>query len=84
MVVLAPDGSTDPYRYRGFQTDSDGSFDFAAVPAGDYILFAVNDVEFEYASLEIVRPYLASGKRVRIEPHAIATDNIPLTPLTHN
>ena len=83
MVVLAPDGSTDPYRYRGFQTESDGSFDFAAVPAGDYILFAVNDVEFEYASLEIVRPYLASGERVRIEPHAIATDNIPLTLLTH-
>ena len=79
MVVLAPSGSSanlnGPY---GFQTDSDGSFDFAAVPAGDYVLFAVDDQEFEYANPDVVRPYLSMGKRISIEPHGHQTERIEL------
>jgi hypothetical protein len=85
MVVLAPAAdSADAYRYQGFQTDSDGSFDFTAVPAGDYVLFAVDNLKLEYANPEVVRPYVASGKQVRIEPHGVQTERIGLTPVARN
>jgi hypothetical protein len=85
MVILAPGtGSADPLRYQAFQTDSDGSFDFTAVPAGDYVLFAADDLELEYANPEIVRPYLTQGKRVRIESHGVETESIGLTSVVHN
>ncbi len=75
LVVLAPEsGSSDPQSYHGFQTDSDGSFDFTA----NYVLFAVDDQELEYANPEVVRPYLEVGKRVRIEPHGVQTERIGL------
>ena len=85
MVVLAPAvASSDPSRYHGFQTDSDGSFDFAIIPVGDYILFAVDNQEFEYANPEAVRPYLAIGKRVRIGGDGVHTERIELAPSLHN
>jgi hypothetical protein len=84
MVVLALDGgSTDPYTYHGFQTDSDGSFDFAAIPAGEYVLFAVDNLEFEYTDLEAVRSYLSTGKRIKIEPNSVETESVGLTPAAH-
>jgi hypothetical protein len=80
LTVLAPRvPSADPYRYRGFQTDSDGSFDWINVRAGDYVLFAVDRVDFEYANPEAVRPYLASGKPVRIDPHSISNERISVS-----
>jgi hypothetical protein len=85
MVVLAPAMvSTDPSRYHGFQTDSDGSFDFATIPVGDYVLFAVENQEFEYANAEAVRPYLAIGKHVRIGGDGVHTERIELAPSLHN
>ena len=85
MVVLAPAvASTDPSRYHGFQTDSNGSFDFATIPVGDYVLFAVENQEFEYANPEAVRPYLAIGKHVRIGGDGVHTERIELAPLLHN
>ena len=79
-VVLAPaTGANDPLRYLGYLTESDGSFDWPSVPAGDYVLFAVDNRELEYANPTISSPYLAGGKRVRIEPHDIQTLNIGLT-----
>ena len=85
MVILAPPaGSADPFSYHAFQTDSDGSFDFTAVPGGGYVLFATDDLELEYTNQETARPYLASGKRVRIEPHAVETENIGLTLAVHH
>jgi len=83
MVVLAlAAGSTDPNSYHALQTNSDGSFDFAAVPVGDYVLFAVDNLEFQYADFETVQPYLSSGKRVRVEPHSVEAESIRLTPAT--
>jgi hypothetical protein len=80
MVILAPvAGSTNSFNYQAFQTDSDGSFDFTAVPAGDYVLFATDNLELEYTNLEIARPYLARGKRVQVEPHGVETERIGLT-----
>jgi hypothetical protein len=85
LVVLAPSGGDfDPYRYFAFQTGTDGSFDFPNVPAGDYVLFAVNNPEFEYADADAVLPYLAKGKRVRIQPHGASTENIRLALAARN
>jgi hypothetical protein len=79
LAVLAPkNDSKDPGDYRGFQTDSDGSFDYQNVRAGDYVLFAVERVDLEYASPAAVRPYLTSGKPVRIPAHAAIIENASL------
>lgn len=80
LVVLAPRvPSTDPHVYRGFQTESDGSFDFTNVPAGDYLLFAMDRVDLEYTNPEAVGPYLARAKPFRIEPHGVYTETISLS-----
>jgi len=79
MVVLAPAiASSNPNSYFGFQTDSDGSFDFSAVPAGEYVLLAVNNQDFEYTSPETIQPYLKTAKRVLIEPGGTQTERIGL------
>jgi Carboxypeptidase regulatory-like domain len=78
LVVLAPvKESNDPGDYRGFETDSDGSFDYLNVRAGDYILFATERLDLEYARAEAVRPYLRSGKRVTIAAHGSLTEDAP-------
>jgi hypothetical protein len=53
-------------RYRSFQTESDGSFDFRSVPAGRYFLFAVNDSELEYGRPDVVAPYLRGAKEIDV------------------
>ena len=69
LAVLAPKSdSKDPGAYRGFQTDSDGSFDYQNVRAGDYILFAIERLDFEYANPSAVRPYRGSGNRSTLLP----------------
>ncbi|HXN48692.1 MAG TPA: carboxypeptidase regulatory-like domain-containing protein [Bryobacteraceae bacterium] len=69
LVVLAPrTDSTNPFDYEAFQTDSDGSFEFHNVAPGDYVAFAVEDLDdFEYANPEAVRPRMKSGQPVRVE-----------------
>jgi hypothetical protein len=80
LAVLAPaTSSDDPGEYRGFQTDSDGSFDYQNVRAGDYVLFAVDRVDLEYASSVAVRPFMTAGKPVRIIAHQTVTENAILT-----
>lgn len=77
-------GTQSPFSYQAFQTDSDGSFGLTAVPLGEYVLFAVGDLELEYANLEIVQPYLTRGKRVQIESHGVETESVGLIPAVHN
>lgn len=80
LVVLAPRvPSANPYSYHGFQTESDGSFDFTQVSAGDYLLFAIDRIDVEYANAEALRPYLASAAPFRIERHRLHTTTIPLS-----
>jgi hypothetical protein len=70
MVVLAPAlESAAPEVYRGFVTDSDGTFDWPHVQAGDYVIFAVPGTTFEYTNPAILRRYLKDAKPIRIEPH---------------
>ena len=76
LAVLAP--ITGP-RYRAFQTESDGSFDILNIPAGKYLLFAIEDTLFEYTNPEAVKPYLAGATPVIIEPHKAATQDIVLS-----
>lgn len=80
LVVLLPSAaSTGPRQPLAFQSDSDGSFDCRNVPADDYVLLAVENPEFEYANPEAIRPYLATAKRMRIEPHTTRTEDIGLS-----
>jgi hypothetical protein len=70
LVVLAPaGGSPNPAHYQGFQTESDGSFDWPAVAAGDYVLFSVDKLDLEYTNPEAIRPYLSSATPVHIAAH---------------
>jgi len=82
LVVLAPardaagQFASDPSAYRGFQTDSDGSFDYQNVTAGDYLLFATEDTGIEYANPVAIRELLTHAKAVRITPHVTGTERI--------
>ena len=79
VSMRAPDETTGKgARFRAFQTESDGSFDFRSVPAGRYQLFAVVDTEFEYARPEAVAPYLAASKEIEVRAHAASDETVPL------
>jgi hypothetical protein len=79
LAVLAREGSKNPLEFHGFETDSDGSFEWANVPAGNYVLFAVNRLDFEYANPEAVEPYLASGKRITVAARSIVSERIAVS-----
>jgi hypothetical protein len=81
LVLLAPVKDTpDSAAYRGFQTDSDGSFDFTNVRAGDYHLFALESTEgVEYANPAVIRPYFTGALAVHIEAHKTQEQNLSLS-----
>jgi hypothetical protein len=77
-VLLAADPSGgDPSGSISYLTDSDGSFDFEHVRAGEYLLFTAED-SVEYTNPAVVRQYEGAAKRIRVEPHAVLTENIAL------
>jgi hypothetical protein len=80
LVVLVPqEESSNPYEYLAFQTDSDGSFKFTGVLAGDYVVFAVRYfADFEYANPAAVRPFLARGTPVHVEDGQVQTVHVEL------
>jgi len=79
LAVLAPrEESSDPYAYRASQTASDGSFDFRNIPPGDYLLFAVDKLDLEYANSEALKPYLVVGKPIRVQAQARVTERVPV------
>ncbi len=69
LALLAPrKESANPLEYRGFQTDSDGSFEYEGLAAGEYVLIVLEDwFDFEYANPAAVRPYLETGRAVRLQ-----------------
>jgi hypothetical protein len=72
LVVLAPRRqSANSADYRGYQSDSDGSFDFRGIKPGDYTLFATNDGQLEYGNPAAIEQYLAWGKPVKAEPNGV-------------
>ena len=85
LVVLAPAaGSRNPTDYRGFQTESDGSFDYVSVKAGDYLLFAIDKLDLEYTNRDALRPYLQLATPVHIAPHAVVEQRISVTAAKQN
>ena len=68
MVVLAPAMQySDPTKVLAYEeSDSDGSFEFAATPPGDYILFAVDDLSVAYTDPSATRALLPLGKKIHI------------------
>lgn len=80
LVVLAPNSETgNSDRHFATQACTDGSYTFANVPVGEYVVFAVDNPEFEYASPAAVRPYLAAGKHVRIEIHGSVAQDVAVS-----
>jgi hypothetical protein len=69
LVVLAPSRpSANSDDYRGYQSDSDGTFDFPSVKPGAYTIFATTAWQLEYGNPAAIEKYLAAGKAVRAEP----------------
>jgi len=80
MVVLAPElESSSAPEAHGFQTDSDGSFDYQNVPAGNYLLFAVDESALEYSKREAISPYLSGAKRIQVAAHQSYSERIDVT-----
>jgi hypothetical protein len=81
LVVLQPKQTAALGAFtRGFQTESDGSFDFKLIPAGTYAIFAVNDTALEYLTPAITERYLRQAKEVSVAPHAAGEIRVDLTP----
>jgi hypothetical protein len=81
LVVLAPlRPDAKAHEYRAFQSDSDGSFDFRDVRAGDYLLFAVDDVGLEYARREAIQGFLSNAKPIHVEARGNQREQIPIIP----
>jgi hypothetical protein len=77
MVVLMPAApTTDPLQFRGYVTDTDGTFEYRNTPAGDYLLFAVDDPDLEYANPAALEPYRAKATPVKVEAKATSTHKL--------
>lgn len=70
LVILAPAAASPrPEDYRAFQSDGDGSYEFTALPPGEYLVFAVADgADLEYANPTAVQPFLKFAEKLRVEP----------------
>ncbi len=79
MVALVPTRENrlpgDSYLY---QTDSDGSFNWAHVRAGDYYLFATSEAPLEYANPAILRGYLLGALQIHIDAKGSRSERIHL------
>jgi hypothetical protein len=69
MIVLVPaDPAHNQVLFRRDQSDTDGSFMLAAVP-GKYMLLALeNGWDLEWLDPEVLKPYMALGESVLVEP----------------
>jgi carboxypeptidase family protein len=72
MVLLLPDDlDSNTALARRDQSDSDGTFVLRNVVPGNYTLIALpqGSEDVEYLRPQAIAPYLASGRRVAIEPN---------------
>ena len=67
-----------PGDSRAYQTDSDGSFNWQDIPAGDYFLFATRDTQLEYSNPAVLQPFLPEAKLVHVDLHGTLNERIPL------
>ncbi len=87
FVLLMPKDAS-MHSYRSDQTDSDGSFRLATIPAGDYLLLALNDGDnVAYRDPKVAAALAKAAKPLRVEggdhlpiklePVNVATLNLP-------
>jgi hypothetical protein len=82
MVVLVPE---DPERnlelFRRDQSDSDGSFNLAAVHPGKYTLVAIeNGWELDWFTPGVIQKYLPGGKLVQVSVDSMQTIDAAVQP----
>ncbi len=81
LVLLAPRKETTGHaEIIAFQTDSDGSFGWPHIGAGDYVLIAVAQLDLEYLNPVVLKPYLTGGKAIRVERHGTVKETIAVAP----
>ena len=81
-ALLVPKFATSDYHdIHAFQTDSDGSFDFKNIRAGEYSLLAVSATSLEYAKADALKPYLPQARVVKVERRKTISETIPLSPV---
>jgi hypothetical protein len=69
FVLLMPKNAVSRWAYRMDQTDSDGSYRLASIPAGDYFLIALSDgSDIVYRDAKIAATLTKAAKPVHIEP----------------
>jgi 5-hydroxyisourate hydrolase-like protein (transthyretin family) len=70
MIVLVPEDAVHHAQsFRCSQSDSDGTFTLAPVVPGKYTILAIQDGwELEWANPEVLKPYLAQGLVIQVEP----------------
>ena len=84
LVVLAPESGelsgelNNDARYRSYQTESDGSFDFRSIPTGRYLLFAVDNSQLEYARPDVIALYRSRAKEIDIHAGASTDERISI------
>lgn len=79
LVVLAPTAGGASSSYRSFQADSDGSFEFTGIPAGDYKLYATPNLDLEYANRDLSRKYEDSVASISVRANeSVSTSLTPI------
>jgi len=79
VFLSSVNATNDPDDHRTYKTDSDGSYDLAAVRPGDYWLYAVDEDEFEFMDPKVVAPYLKRAVRVSVPPSGKIEKDIELS-----
>jgi hypothetical protein len=74
MMLLVPEeDAANIALYRRDQSDSDGTFAFANVVAGKYVVVGIADGwELEWSRREVVEKYLARGTKVEVGTGVVA------------
>jgi Carboxypeptidase regulatory-like domain len=68
FILLMPKNPSERWAYRFDQTDSDGSFRLATIPAGDYFLIALSDgVDVAYRDAKVAALLAKAAKPVHID-----------------
>src|SRR5688572_12127146 len=80
FVVVAPRDRRIEFSFRSAFTMSDGSFQIANIPPGDYDIFAFdrNDEDIYYSG-EFLRRYAVGGKAINVTPFVVQSVELAVT-----
>ncbi|HVW09491.1 MAG TPA: carboxypeptidase-like regulatory domain-containing protein [Bryobacteraceae bacterium] len=67
----------------GYQTESDGSFVFGAVPPGKYRIIAIENPDLEYRTPQVLAPYLPAMREIEVKAHAAIDLQLPMIAAPH-